>query len=196
MQQYDVVVIGGGTAGVTAAVQAGRAGAKTLLVEKEGVLGGTMTTAAVNAPASFHAGGRQVIAGIGWELVRKTLEETGRCVPADAVGKQAGVLHIEIDRAVFAALADQVIALYAGTRGYLDDIPVDQAAQFETELLVYIKTEQMELYDQLSDGASLDDDRAGRLRAAIADFKQRLSPDTPRPRRTPDTAARPSETDR
>ena len=93
-------------------------------------------------------------------------------------------------------LADQVIALYAGTRGYLDDIPVDQAAQFETELLVYIKTEQMELYDQLSDGASLDDDRAGRLRAAIADFKQRLSPDTPRPRRTPDTAARPAETDR
>ena len=114
MQQYDVVVIGGGTAGVTAAVQAGRAGAKTLLVEKEGVLGGTMTTAAVNAPASFHAGGRQVIAGIGWELVRKTLEETGRCVPADAVGKQAGVLHIEIDRAVFAALADQAV-LDAGT---------------------------------------------------------------------------------
>ena len=32
---YDVIVIGGGTAGVVAAVQAGRAGAKTLLVEKK-----------------------------------------------------------------------------------------------------------------------------------------------------------------
>ena len=34
--QYDVVVIGGGTAGVVAAVQAGRSGARTLLVEKIG----------------------------------------------------------------------------------------------------------------------------------------------------------------
>ncbi|MEC8989938.1 MAG: FAD-dependent oxidoreductase, partial [Candidatus Latescibacterota bacterium] len=42
-QQFDVVVIGGGTAGVVAAVQAGRAGAKTLLVEKVGMLGGTTT---------------------------------------------------------------------------------------------------------------------------------------------------------
>ena len=32
--QYDVIVLGGGTAGVIAAVQAGRAGARTLLVEK------------------------------------------------------------------------------------------------------------------------------------------------------------------
>lgn len=41
---YDVIVVGGGTAGVVAAVQAGRAGARTLLVEKTGMLGGTMTT--------------------------------------------------------------------------------------------------------------------------------------------------------
>ena len=38
-EQYDVIVIGGGTAGVMAAVQAGRAGASTLLVEKNAVLG-------------------------------------------------------------------------------------------------------------------------------------------------------------
>jgi heterodisulfide reductase subunit A-like polyferredoxin len=42
-QPYDVIVLGGGTAGVVAAIQAGRAGAKTLLVEKTGMLGGTMT---------------------------------------------------------------------------------------------------------------------------------------------------------
>jgi heterodisulfide reductase subunit A-like polyferredoxin len=42
-QPYDVIVLGGGTAGVVAAIQAGRAGAKTLLVEKPGMLGGTMT---------------------------------------------------------------------------------------------------------------------------------------------------------
>ena len=78
---YDIIVIGGGPAGVTAAIQAGRTGANTLLVEKSGMLGGTMTVGGINAPAHFFAWGRQVIAGIGWELVRRTLEETDRPVP-------------------------------------------------------------------------------------------------------------------
>jgi len=82
-------------------------------------------------------------------------------------------------------LADQIIALYAGTRGHLDDLAVRDVAQFESELLVYMKTEQMDLYSELGDGASLDDDRAGRLRAAIADFRQRSAPDQPRRRRAP-----------
>lgn len=48
---YDVIVIGGGTAGTVAAIQAGRAGARTLLVEKNGMLGGTMTIGGINYPA-------------------------------------------------------------------------------------------------------------------------------------------------
>lgn len=108
---YDVVVLGGGTAGAIAAIQAGRAGARTLLVEKEGVLGGTMITAAVNAPASFHAWERQVIGGIGWELVCRTLEAAGSPAPDPAkASPQAGSYHIPIDRAIYAALADEAVA--------------------------------------------------------------------------------------
>ncbi len=108
---YDVAVIGGGTAGVVAAVQAGRAGAATLLVEKEGVLGGTMITAAVNYPGSFHSWDRQVIAGIGWELVCGALEEAGQPPPEPPKGpSESGSYHIAIDRAVFAALADEAVA--------------------------------------------------------------------------------------
>ena len=80
-QHYDVIVIGGGTAGVVAATQAGRAGAKVLLVEKTGMLGGTTTTGGVNFPGLFHAWGRQVIAGIGWELVARCVTETGGTLP-------------------------------------------------------------------------------------------------------------------
>lgn len=107
---YDVIVIGGGTAGSVAAIQASRAGAHTLLVEKNGMLGGTMTVAGVNCPALFFAWGRQVIAGIGWDLVRRTLDLTGQtltdmCDPVQPNWRR----HIPINIAVFAALADQAV---------------------------------------------------------------------------------------
>lgn len=53
--QTDVLVIGGGTAGTIAAIQSGRVGAKTVLVEAGSQLGGTMTTAGVDFPGLFHA---------------------------------------------------------------------------------------------------------------------------------------------
>ncbi|NLL83241.1 MAG: FAD-dependent oxidoreductase [Lentisphaerae bacterium] len=81
LKSYDVVVLGGGTAGVVAAIQAARAGATTLLVEKSGVLGGTMTNGGISHPGIFHAWGKQIIAGIGWELVLRTLETSGQSLP-------------------------------------------------------------------------------------------------------------------
>ena len=110
-QVYDVIVIGGGTAGVVAAIQAGRAGAKTLLVEKTGMLGGTVTTGGVNAPASFFAWKKQVIAGIGWELVTRCREESGQPLSDAADGPHPihGHWHIGVDRFIFAALCDQAV---------------------------------------------------------------------------------------
>ncbi|WP_200837594.1 FAD-dependent oxidoreductase [Ruania rhizosphaerae] len=80
-EHYDVIVVGGGPAGVPAAIQAARLGARTLLVEKNGGLGGTTTTAGINLPGLFHAWGEQVIAGIGWELVARTIELAGWELP-------------------------------------------------------------------------------------------------------------------
>ncbi|MBT3379618.1 MAG: FAD-dependent oxidoreductase [Lentisphaerae bacterium] len=77
----DVLVIGGGTAGTIAAIQAGRLGAKTLLVERNSQLGGAMTTGGVAFPGLFDAWGKQVIAGIGWELVRESVELDGGTFP-------------------------------------------------------------------------------------------------------------------
>ncbi len=47
MDKYDVVIIGGGTAGCAAAYVASKSGLKTLLIEKSQVLGGTMTSGLV-----------------------------------------------------------------------------------------------------------------------------------------------------
>ncbi|MDF1741005.1 MAG: FAD-dependent oxidoreductase [Verrucomicrobiales bacterium] len=79
--EVDVLVVGGGTAGVIAAIQAGRAGAKTLLVERGSQLGGTTTTGGVAFPGLFDAWGKQVIAGIGWELVKESVEMDGGDFP-------------------------------------------------------------------------------------------------------------------
>ena len=45
---YDVIIIGGGTAGAVAAISAAREGLKTLVVEQYGALGGTQTLGMVN----------------------------------------------------------------------------------------------------------------------------------------------------
>ncbi|WP_270087877.1 FAD-dependent oxidoreductase [Sphingobacterium sp. SYP-B4668] len=69
----DILVVGGGTSGVVAAIQAGRAGKKTVLVENGSMLGGTTTTGGVAFPGIFFAWGKQVIGGIGWELVQEAV---------------------------------------------------------------------------------------------------------------------------
>ena len=79
--EVDVLVVGGGTAGHVAAIQAGRAGAKTLIVERNSQLGGTTTTGGVSFPGLFDAWGKQVIAGIGWELVKESVELDGGELP-------------------------------------------------------------------------------------------------------------------
>lgn len=77
----DVLVVGGGNTGTIAAIQAGRAGAKTVLVESGSQLGGTTTTGGVTFPGIFHAWGKQIIGGIGWELVTDSVNLNGDSLP-------------------------------------------------------------------------------------------------------------------
>ena len=105
----DVVVIGGGTAGTIAAIQAGRLGARTILVEANSQLGGTTTTGGVDFPGLFHAWGKQVIAGIGWELVTRTVELNGDSLPdfTKPTGKQHWKHQVRLCGALHAAVAEE-----------------------------------------------------------------------------------------
>ena len=70
--RFDVVVIGGGAGGCAAAIAAARCGARVLLVERYGVLGGAATNAQVLSYCGFHAAGsvpRAVVAGVGREVL-------------------------------------------------------------------------------------------------------------------------------
>lgn len=68
---FDVAVIGGGPAGTVAAIAAAREGARVVLVERYGFLGGTLTAAMVAPMMGFHAGDRQVVTGIPGEIVER-----------------------------------------------------------------------------------------------------------------------------
>ena len=71
MRQYDVVVIGGGPAGTAAAIASARGGARTLLVEQNGCLGGMLTMAGTGPMMTFHAGRVQVVRGVAEEIVQR-----------------------------------------------------------------------------------------------------------------------------
>lgn len=70
LKNYDVTVIGGGPGGIPAAVAAARSGARTLLVERNGFLGGVAATG-LPLLAFYDRTGRQVVGGIGNELVER-----------------------------------------------------------------------------------------------------------------------------
>ena len=106
--EVDILVVGSGSAGTTAAIQAGRAGAKTLLVERNSQLGGTTTTGGVAYPGLFDAWGKQVIAGIGWELVKESVELDGGKFPDFSKVPRAHHLNqIHINQFIFAILAEE-----------------------------------------------------------------------------------------
>ena len=75
-QAWDVIVIGGGTAGVIAGIAAARAGAQTLIVERGGFLGGNAATG-MNLGGFFDGDEVQVVRGIPQEFVDRALEVKG-----------------------------------------------------------------------------------------------------------------------
>lgn len=79
--ETDILVVGGGTSGVIAAIQSAKAGYKTTLIEAGSQLGGTTTTGGVSFPGLFHAHGKQVIAGIGWDLVSEAVKMNNDTMP-------------------------------------------------------------------------------------------------------------------
>lgn len=74
---YDVLVVGGGNAGCAAALAAARHGAKTLLVERYGFLGGTATAAMVGPWMTFHSGSKRIVGGIAQEIVERLQRKGG-----------------------------------------------------------------------------------------------------------------------
>ena len=109
-EECDVLVVGGGAAGVSAALQAGRAGVKVVLVERGFQVGGNMTTGGVNFPGLFHAWGRQVIDGCAYEVVTNAVALSGERLPDFTVKPRRHWMHqLRFDIPVYVALAEEAL---------------------------------------------------------------------------------------
>jgi F-type H+-transporting ATPase subunit alpha len=70
------------------------------------------------------------------------------------------------------ALADQVAVIFAGTNGYLDDVPVDRVQEWQQDFTRIFATQFAELRDEIAEKKALDDDMRERLKQAIQTFNE------------------------
>ena len=72
-------------------------------------------------------------------------------------------------------VADQVIVIYAGTKGYFDEVPVPEVQKAEKELLEFISTEHADMRDKLIEVGALTDEVEPALKTALEAFKTRVA---------------------
>ncbi len=72
------------------------------------------------------------------------------------------------------SVANQVISIYAGVNGFLDDVPVDKVQQFEADLLRYISQHHQDLRKEVVTIGKIDDKVGARLKEILSTFKQKM----------------------
>lgn len=109
--EYEIVVLGGGPAGIAAAAAAGALSRKTLLVERYGFLGGMGTAAGVTnfcgLHANVHGDIRQVVHGVADELLARIDALGGLNEPHLIFGKTKAQAY---DTAAYKCAADDLLA--------------------------------------------------------------------------------------
>jgi len=67
---------------------------------------------------------------------------------------------------------DQIMVIFAGTQGFLDDLPVEAVKSFEDGFLRYIRAEKQDLKKQIMEKKVLDDDLRAKITEAVTTFKK------------------------
>jgi hypothetical protein len=120
--EYDVIVTGGGVTGCCAAIAAARSGARTLIIEKNGFLGGNMASGLPWLGFHDKASGKQVIGGLPWEIIDE-MQSSGDAtdfvfdpITGSAVGVNAAMLKFTLLKKLQSAGASVLFhSMLAGT---------------------------------------------------------------------------------
>jgi hypothetical protein len=110
---FDVIVTGGGASGVIAAIAAARLGSKTLLLERQGCLGGTATTGYVAQYIGFYNRDVRAVWGIADELLRRVIEAGGSSgfgtyMMAEATANPLTIYHFPFNPEIVKIVQDEM----------------------------------------------------------------------------------------
>ena len=111
-------------------------------------------------------------AQFGSDLDKTSVDQLNRGKHLVEVLKQGQYQPVQLER--------QIIIIFAGTQGFLDDLPVEQCRKFEEELYRFIDNAHRDIRDQIRDQKVLDDALRARLRDAIKEFKARFVAEQPK----------------
>ena len=65
---------------------------------------------------------------------------------------------------------DQVLSIYAGTKGFLDKVPVSEVQRWEKEFLEFVHLKHQDLWDELASKKEMDDATEAKVRSVIDSF--------------------------
>ena len=103
-------------------------------------------------------------AQFGSDLDKATQQQLNRGQRLTELLKQGQYQPLSVER--------MTVILYVGTKGHLDDIPVDQVRNFETKFYEFLDGQHADLMKDIADKKALNDDIEGRLKSAISAFKE------------------------
>ncbi|HAH46272.1 MAG TPA: F0F1 ATP synthase subunit alpha, partial [Planctomycetaceae bacterium] len=72
------------------------------------------------------------------------------------------------------SMADQVVSLYAGTKGFLDTVPINQIQQAESEMLQFIHDQYPEITDKITETGKLEDETIEQLKPVLKTFVEQF----------------------
>jgi F-type H+/Na+-transporting ATPase subunit alpha len=98
----------------------------------------------------------------GSDLDKTTLAQLTRGARLVEILKQGQYAAVPVER--------QVAIIYAGTNGYLDEIPIEHVARYEKEFLETMEIKYKDILNTIADTKDLDDETASKLKKALEDF--------------------------
>ena len=106
-------------------------------------------------------------AQFGSDLDKATLAQLNRGQRMVELLKQDQYVPMPVER--------QILVIFAGTNGYVDDVPVNAVKRFEAELLKFVTSKYADLLKDIAGKKQLDDDLRSRCKTAIEEFKKTFS---------------------
>jgi len=105
-------------------------------------------------------------AQFGSDLDKASQQQLARGARLGELLKQANYSPLPVEK--------QVLAIFAGTNAYLDDLAVDQVRKFEMEMYRFVENAHPQLLVDIREKKAIDDDLKARMNAVLKEFKERF----------------------